>query len=245
MDKGLYISMTGAREALLAQDTHSNNLANVSTTGFKSDYQQYRSMQVFGNHFPSRVYAQTERPGTNLQSGTYMTTGRSLDVAVEGAGWIAVTDAEGKEAYTRAGDLERNVNGMLLTGAGFSVKGNGGPITLPEYENLEIGIDGSISVRALGEGPLGLVQVDRIKLVNPDPKQMEKGKDGLFRMRDGSSPAVDASVKVVGGMLETSNVNPVGELAAVIQSSRLMELNVKMLATYKETDQAAARIMQV
>lgn len=245
MDKGLYISMTGAREALLAQDTHANNLANVSTTGFKSDYQQYRSMQVFGNHFPSRVYAQTEQPGTNMQAGTYMTTGRSLDVAIDGQGWIAVLDSEGKEAYTRAGDLERNVNGMLLTGSGMPVKGNGGPITLPEYENLEVGVDGSITVRALGEGPLGLVQVDRIKLVNPDPKQMEKGKDGLFRMRDGSTPAADANVHMVSGMLETSNVNPVGELAAVIQSSRLMELNVKMLATYKETDQAAARIMQV
>lgn len=245
MDKGLYIAMTGAREALLAQDTHANNLANVSTTGFKADYQQYRSMQVFGNHYPSRVYAQTERPGTNLQAGTFMTTGRSLDVAIDGEGWIAVIDAEGKEAYTRAGDLERNLNGTLMTSAGLPVKGNGGPITLPEYENIEVGIDGSISIRALGEDPLGLVQVDRIKLVNPDVGQMEKGKDGLFRMRDGSTPAADAEVRIVNGMLETSNVNPVGELAAVIQSSRLMELNVKMLATYKETDQAAARVMQV
>lgn len=245
MDKGLYISMTGAREALLAQDTHANNLANVSTTGFKSDYQQYRSMQVFGNHFPSRVYAQTERPGTNMQAGGYMTTGRELDVAVDGNGWFAVLDAEGKEAYTRAGDLERNVSGMLLTGSGLPVKGNGGPITLPEYENLEIGMDGSITVRALGEGPLGLVQVDRIKLVNPDMKQMEKGKDGLFRMRDGSTPAADPAVQLASGVLETSNVNAVGELASVIQSSRLMELNIKMLGTYKENDQAAARIMQV
>ncbi len=245
MDKGLYIAMTGAREALLAQDTHANNLANVSTTGFKADYQQYRSMQVFGNHYPSRVYAQTERPGTNLQAGTFMTTGRSLDVAIDGEGWIAVIDAEGKEAYTRAGDLERNLNGTLMTSAGLPVKGNGGPITLPEYENIEVGIDGSISIRALGEDPLGLVQVDRIKLVNPDIEQMEKGKDGLFRMRDDSTPAADADVRIVNGMLETSNVNAVGELAAVIQSSRLMELNVKMLATYKETDQAAARVMQV
>ncbi len=245
MDKGLFIAMTGAREALLAQDTHANNLANVSTTGFKSDYQQYRSMQVFGEHFPSRVYAQTERPGTNLASGAMMATGRSLDVAIDGKGWIAVVDAQGNEAYTRAGDFERNVNGTLVTGSGLAVKGNGGPITLPEYENVEIGLDGSVSVRALGEGPLGLVQVDRLKLVNPDPSQMEKGKDGLFRMRDGSTPAADPAVVVKNGMLETSNVNPVGELAAVIQSSRLMELNVKMLATYKETDQAAARIMQV
>lgn len=245
MDKGLFIAMTGAREALLAQDTHANNLANVTTTGFKSDFQQYRSMQVFGNYYPSRVYAQTERPGTNMQAGAPITTGRSLDVAVDGDGWIAVQDAEGKEAYTRAGDLERDLNGMLLTGSGLPVLGNSGPITLPEYENLEIGIDGSITVRALGEGPLGLVQVDRLKLVNPDVKQLEKGKDGLFRLRDGSVAAPDAEVKVASGMLETSNVSAVGELAAVIQSSRLMELNIKMMGTFKENDQAAARIMQV
>lgn len=244
MDKGLYIAMTGAREALLAQGTHAHNLANIGTNGFKSDYQQYRSMQVFGASYPSRVYAQTERPASNMQAGTFLTTGNPLDIVVDGDGWIAVLDKQGNEAYTRAGDMERNVNGLLVTGAGWVVKGNSGAITLPEYEKIEMGIDGSISIRALGEGPLGLVEVDRIKFVNPDNKLMEKGVDGLFRMRDGSTPPTDPNVRMASGMLETSNVNSVSELSAVIESSRLMELNVKMMATYKETDQAAGRIMQ-
>ncbi|CBL44831.1 Flagellar basal body rod protein [gamma proteobacterium HdN1] len=244
MDKGLYISMTGAREALLSQDTHANNLANASTTGFKADYQQYRSMQVFGSYYPSRVYAQTERPGTDMRGGNYMTTGRNLDVAVRGKGWIAVLDAEGKEAFTRAGDLERDLNGTLVTGSGLAVMGNDGPIVLPEYQKIEVGMDGSISVRALGEDALGMVEVNRIRLVNPDPKALEKGEDGLFRMRDGSEPEASAEVALANGMLESSNVNPVSELTSVITSSRLMELNVKMLATYKENDQVAARILQ-
>lgn len=84
MDKVLYLAMSGARENMLAQQTHANNLANANTTGFKSDLAQARAMQVFGEGHASRVYAQTERPATDLTHGTLIETGRMLDVALAG-----------------------------------------------------------------------------------------------------------------------------------------------------------------
>lgn len=244
MDKLLYVSMTGARESLDAQQLHANNLANVSTSGFRADYHQFRSMSVFGEHYPTRAYAMGERGGTDTSSGTLMETGRDLDFAIKNDGWLAVQMPDGSEAYTRAGDLQRDVTGMLVTGTGLPVIGDSGPIILPEYETLVLGIDGTISIRGLGEDALAVNQVNRLKLVNPDPQNLVKGNDGLMRTRDGSQPAADANVQIVNGMLEGSNVNAVGELAGVITQARLFELNVRMMKTAQENDESAARILQ-
>lgn len=244
MDKLLYISMTGAKESLNAQQLYANNLANVSTTGFRADYHQFRSLSVFGEHYPSRAYAMGERPGTDFTSGSLIQTDRDLDVAIKGEGWIAVQLPDGSEAYTRAGDLQRDVTGLLTTGTGLPVLGENGPIVLPEYERLEIGVDGTLSVLGLGDNAVGMAQVNRIRLVKPDPANLVKGNDGLMRTRDGSTPAADASVQIISGMLEGSNVNPVNELAGVISQSRLFELNIRMMKTAQENDQAAARILQ-
>ncbi len=244
MDKLLYISMTGAREALDAQQLHSHNLANVSTTGFHADYHQYRSMSVFGEHYPSRAYAMGERAGTDMTSGVLMETGRDLDFAIKNDGWLAVQMPDGSEAYTRAGDLQRDVTGMLVTGTGLPVIGDSGPIILPEYETLVLGIDGTISIRGLGENAVTVNQVNRLKLVNPGNANLVKGEDGLMRMRDGTVPEADANVQIVNGMLEGSNVNAVGEMTDVISQARMFELNVRMMKTAEENDQSAARILQ-
>lgn len=244
MDKMLYVSMTGARETLGAQQLRANNLANVSTHGFKGDFHQFRSMSVFGEHYPSRAYAMGERPGTDLSSGVLVETGRDLDLAIKGNGWFAVQTADGGEAYTRAGDLQRDVSGMLVTGAGLPVLGEGGPIFLPDYERLEVGADGTLSVIGLGEEAQAMAQVDRIKLVNPDLKSLVKGEDGLMRLESGANAPPDANVQVVSGMLEGSNVNPVAELTGLITMARLFELNVKMMQTAKENDETAARLLQ-
>ncbi|WP_156494879.1 flagellar basal body rod protein FlgF, partial [Oleiphilus sp. HI0128] len=150
MDKALYIAMSGAKQNMLAQRAHANNLANINTTAFKEDFAQARAMPVFGEHHPSRAYALTERPGTNFEAGPLNQTGNPLDVAVKGDGWIAVQAADGSEAYTRAGDLQVDVNGQLRAGIGLPVLGNGGPIVLPPSATVEIGADGTVSVLPLG-----------------------------------------------------------------------------------------------
>ena len=84
MDKYLYVAMTGASQNALAQKAHANNLANISTNGFQRDLEQARSMPVFGDSFPARAFAMSERPATDFTPGSLVQTGRDLDVAVTG-----------------------------------------------------------------------------------------------------------------------------------------------------------------
>ena len=244
MDKMLYISMTGASQNTLAQRAHANNLANISTTGFRRDYEQARSMPVFGDSYPARVYAMTERPATDFTPGSLQETGRDMDVAVDGQGWIAVQAADGSEAYVRTASLQIDALGQLRTGNGLPVLGNGGPIAVPPEQKVEIGQDGTISIRALGEAPNVMAEVDRIKLVNPDPKSLTKGTDGLIRVKDAAGPQeVDANVKLTSGFLQASNVNAVEEMTAVLALSKQFELHIKMMNSAKEDDQAMTRVL--
>ncbi len=245
MDKMLYISMTGASQNAMAQRAHANNLANVSTTGFRRDFEQARSMPVFGDTLPARAYAMTERPATDFRPGTLQETGRDLDVAVGGKGWIAVQAPDGSEAYVRTASLNVDALGVLRTGNGLPVMGNAGPIAVPPEQKIEIGQDGTITIRALGEDPNTLAEVDRVKLVNPDQKLLEKGTDGLVRMRDGQPLEPDATVRLTSGFLEASNVNAVEEMTAILSLSRQFELQVKMMRTAEENASAVARVLQM
>lgn len=246
MDKMLYIAMTGASQNTLAQRAHANNLANISTSGFRRDFEQARSMPVFGESLPARAYAMSERPGTDFTPGSLQETGRDLDVAVEGQGWIAVQAADGSEAYVRTASLQIGALGQLRTSAGLPVLGNAGPILVPPEEKVEIGQDGTLSIRALGEAPNVLAEVDRIKLVNPDPKQLEKGVDGLIRVKGATQPQdADANVRMVSGFVESSNVNAVDEMTSMLSLARQFELHVKMMRTAEDNAAAMARVMQL
>lgn len=246
MDRMLYLSMTGASQIMQAQAITTNNLANVSTTGFKADLAQFRSMPVFGAGMPSRVYAMTERPGTDLSAGAHNHTGRELDMAVRGEGWIAVQAPDGSEAYTRAGDLHISSAGLLVNGAGHPIIGdNGGPIAVPPYEKIELGTDGTITIRPLGQQANVLAQVERIKLVLPEPGQLTKGQDGLMRLKEGGVLPPDATVQLVSGALETSNVSVVDSMVHIIELSRQYETQIKMMNSAKENDASSDRLMQL
>ncbi len=245
MDKMLYVAMTGAQNNTLGLRAHANNLANVSTSGFRRDFEQARSMPLFGETFPARVFAMSERPGTDFRPGSLQETGRDLDVAVGGKGWIAVQAPDGSEAYVRTASLNIDALGVLRTGNGLPVIGNAGPIAVPPEQKVEIGQDGTISIRALGENPNVLAEVDRIKLVNPDPKSLEKGADGLIRVKGQPEVEADATVQVTSGFLEASNVNAVEEMTAILSLSRQFELSVKMMRTAEDNASAMARVLQI
>lgn len=245
MDKMLYVSMTGAQNNTLGLRAHANNLANVSTTGFRRDFEQARSMPLFGETFPARVFAMSERPATDFRPGSLQETGRDMDVAVGGKGWIAVQAPDGSEAYVRTASLNIDALGMLRTGNGLPVMGNAGPIAVPPEQKVEIGQDGTISIRALGEAPNTLAEVDRIKLVNPDPKQMEKGADGMIRVKGQPQVEPDATVTLTSGFLESSNVNAVEEMTSILALSRQFELSVKMMRTAEDNASSMARVLQL
>ncbi len=246
MDKVLYVAMTGARENMLAQQVHANNLANATTTAFKSDLEQARAMRVLGDGYESRVYSMSERPGTNLESGTLMQTGRDLDIAIDGDGWLAVRGPDGSEVYTRDGGLQINAANQLVTGSGLPVLGNGDiPIVIPPAENIFIANDGTITIRPLGENAAEVALVDQLKLVRPQEGELFKGRDG-FMHTDNNVPLPQAlDVQVRSGYLEASNVNAVSDLTAMISLSRQFEMQVKMMKTAEENSSAAAKILQM
>jgi len=245
MDRSLYIAMNGAKQTLLAQTSNANNLANAQTTGFKSDFEQFRSMPVFGPGFPTRVYAMTERPGSDMAMGSLQTTGNDLDVAIKGEGWFVVEGKEGKEAYTRAGDLRITPEGRLETGGGVAIYGNDGPITLPPAEKIDIGSDGTISLIPIGEDATTLVVVDRIKMVKPELSNLEKLNDGLMYTKDGSVPEADANLSMVQGALEGSNVNAVSALVEMIELARNFELQTKVMKNADDNSGVSAKLMQM
>ncbi len=246
MDRMLYLAMNSAKQTMLAQATTTNNLANVSTTGFKADLEQFRSMPVYGQGMPSRVYAMSERPGVDFKPGPIATTGRDLDMAIQGEGWLAVQSPDGSEAYTRAGDLRLDANGLLTTGAGHPVLGNNGaPIVIPPADTIQIGDDGTISIRPVGQAPNVLAEVERIKLVNPEAVSLTKGEDGLIRLKEGGIAPADASVKLISGALEGSNVSSVDAMVKMIELQRQYEMQVKMMSTAKDNDAASNKLLQM
>jgi flagellar basal-body rod protein FlgF len=246
MDRALYIAMTGAKNNMMAQTSHSNNLANASTTGFRADWAQARSMPVYGEHFPTRAYSMTERPATDFNDGPLIETGSELDVAIAGDGFLSILDAEGNEAYTRRGDLAVTPLGELINGVGQPVLGNGGPVVLPPYEKIEIGNDGTISIRPAGAGPNEMLVIDAIKIVNPDLQNLEKGTDGLFRPREGDAVlAGDPTLRVVSGFVEGSNVNAVSELTNILAINRQYEMQIKMMKAADDVSKAAEQLLRL
>jgi flagellar basal-body rod protein FlgF len=244
MDRFLYISMSGAKETLRAQTVNNHNLANASTTGFRADLSAFQSRAVAGSGHASRAYATNSTIGWDATQGALMSTGRDLDVGIQGPGWIAVQGPDGREAYTRAGDLRVDPSGMLMNGAGQTVLGEGGPISVPPNTSLLIGADGTISIVPVGQGPQTTSQVGRIKLVNPPADTLVRGDDGLFRTADGTDAAPDASVRVATGVLESSNVNVADAMVNMIELSRHFDLQVKAMRTAEENAAAAAQLLK-
>ena len=245
MDEMVYVAMTGAKQVEYAQAINSNNLANISTTGFRADLHSFSSIPVEGPGVDSRVNAVVESYGTDLAQGSIINTDRDLDIAVRGDGFIAVQAPDGGEAYTRAGDLRVQPGGLLATGAGHLVMGDGGPVALPPNVSLLIGNDGTISVQPLGQGPETLTIADRIKLVKPDPAQLSKGSDGLFYLEDGAIADADASVKITANALESSNVNVAKTLVNMIELARLYEMQVNTIKAAEENADSAASMMRL
>ena len=245
MDEAIYLAMTGAKQTEIAQAINTNNLANISTTGFRADLHAFSSVPVQGPGVDSRINAVVETYGTDFSQGPTTFTGRDLDVAIQGPGFIAVQAPDGSEAYTRAGDLRVDSSGILMTGRGDMVLGNAGPVSIPPNAGLEVGTDGSITVQPLGQGPEALSLIDRIKLVNPDVQQLAKGEDGLLRHADALPLEPDGTVRITAGALEQSNVNAAMTLINMIELSRQYEMQVNIIREAKDNADASADLLNV
>jgi flagellar basal-body rod protein FlgF len=247
MDNFVYVAASGARETMLAQANNANNLANASTTGFRNDLLMARSALVVdpSRNMTTRIFGMMETSGIDFSEGTINTTGRELDVAVNGQGWIAVLASDGSEAYSRRGDLRVDQFGQLVDGAGSQIMGKSGPIALPPFSQLEVGADGTISIVAVGETPNTLSEIDRIKLVNPGREMLVKNEDGTIRTREGEEIDADPAVSLLSGSLESSNVNTVESMVRMIELSRQFESHIKMMKTAEELNQSSVQLMSM
>jgi flagellar basal-body rod protein FlgF len=239
MDRMIYLSMSGAKATMQRQDVLTHNLANVSTVGFRAELQAFRSVPVNGSGASTRVYALESTPGYDATPGPMQTTGRTLDVAMQGDAWMAVQALDGTESYTRSGSLDLRADGTLSTRNGLTVLGDGGPIVVPPNVELSIGSDGTLSARQ----PNGKsTSLGRIKLATTDVP-LVRGDDGLFRTVTGETLQPDTAARLQEGALEGSNVSAVETMVSMIAAARQFEAQMKMVQTAEANEKAAAGLL--
>lgn len=243
MDRLIYTAMTGASHVLQQQAAVAENLANANTTGFRATLNSFRAVPLQGEGLPTRTFVVDSTVGSDFSQAVIQQTGNPLDVAVQGAGWIAVQGADGKEAYTRNGSFKVSPNGVLQTRTGLSVLGDSGPISIPPDTEVTIAKDGTISTVPTGSNAAAVVVVGRLKLVNPPVDQLDRGGDGLFRQKNGLPAKADASIEVAPGSLEGSNVNTVDALVNMISLARNFDMQMKMLQTADTNAQHATTVL--
>jgi flagellar basal-body rod protein FlgF len=245
MDRLIYTSLTAMRGAMARQTSVANNLANVDTPGFRADIAEAQSLWLRGNGLESRALASEEVVNADMQAGPMITTGRNLDVALNGDTMFVVQSAEGEEAYTRRGDLQLSETGLLTTGDGHLVVGAQGPITLPPSDSILIDSEGRIMIVPRGGDPAQPQEADRLRLASPTGSNVVKGIDGLFRVKDGGVLPDDPDARVTSGHLEGSNVSATQALVEMIEASRAWDTQLKMIGDAREMDTSTADLMRL
>lgn len=242
MERLIYTAVSGAELNQTALKVAANNLANINTPGFKADMEQAQSMMIAGNGFRTRYQAQLMPVTTSLNPGAIIETGRDLDVALSEGGFLAVTDGNGNEAYTRAGNMVVQADGTLTVN-GYAVQGEGGVLVLPEFGDIDISPDGTINLMPIGGGVIA--QENRIKLVNTTDTIMVKGLDGLFRPQGQDALPVDLAMTLRTGVLEGSNVNAVEQMVNTMNISRQFEMNIRMMKAADELSSSGNKLISL
>ena len=243
MDRLVYTALTGLQRAQEAQGVTANNLANLSTPGFRREMAALSSgwLVAGGPSGSARVQSGGEAPVNLTEPGRVLPTDRSLDIAIEGDAWLGVQDAAGAPALTRRGDLRVDAAGRLVTGGGHVVLGENGPVQLPsDFASLRITRDGALEILPAGETVW--TAVGKLMLQSAPPQSLSRGEDGLFRSPQAEADR-DAVVQV--GALEQSNMDAASALVELVEQSRRFELQTKLLTAAREMDEGSAALMRV
>lgn len=238
-NKFIYTVASSGNQILEQMASETNNLANASTDGFRAMLNSARAVPVVSKDLPVQAFALDATVGTDFSAAPTHVTGRNLDVAVQGKGWLVVQDSKGNEAYTRAGSLRVDPEGLLQTQQGQYVLSNAGPITIPPDQIVTISVDGTVSTIQIGNQVSNSNLIGQLKLVNPSEDNLVRGDDGLFRTKDGVSADTDPAVRVVSGVVEDSNVNTIKCLVGFISLQRQFDANMKLMTTAQTNEEKA------
>lgn len=242
-NKFIYTVASSGNQILdkMADATH--NVANVSTDGFRAVWNSFRAVPVVSKDLPVQTFVLDATVGTDFSPATTHVTGRALDVAIQGKGWLVVQDSKGNEAYTRAGSLKTDTNGVLQTQQGLYVLSDAGPIALPPDESVTISVDGTVSTIQIGNQVANSNIIGQLKLVNPPENNLVRGDDGLFRTKDGVPADADPTVSVNSGAVEDSNVNVIRGLVEFIALQRQFDASMKLMTTAQMNDEKASTLL--
>jgi flagellar basal-body rod protein FlgF len=251
MDKLIFNPVATMNEQALIRQGLVNELANVSTVGFKRSFDAaLQSVKAVGDGFDSRHQTQLLMSETiDMNPGTVMATGRDLDIAMGGATVMGVQSFDGELAFTRRGDLRVNVNGALETGVGHVVLGANGPITIPPGFGVRIDKTGGVFAQDFTQPGAPVEQfIDQILLRDASAQALTRREDGLFKpvgLPDGTDFASGLEVPVVTSqMLEGSNVSPITAMTKLIDHARTFEAQLKIIKEAKDLDGSGASMMK-
>jgi flagellar basal-body rod protein FlgF len=245
MDRLIYSSLTAMRSAQSRQTATANNLANAQTPGFRADLSEAQTLWLAGGAFNSRAMASREVLSADMSSGTVISTGRNLDIALGGDAMLAVQADNGEEGYTRRGDLQLNESGLLTTGDNRPVMGLQGPVMLPPADSVAIDNDGRVLIVPPGGDPSKPQEADRLRLVSAAGSDIAKGMDGIFRVKNGGVLPPDPDARLTVRSLEGSNVSSTKALVEMIEASRSWDTQLKLISDAREMDTSTAELMRL
>lgn len=249
MDHAIYTAMGAANAALNRQAVTANNLANVSTSGFRAQLAAFRAVPVNGPSVATRTLVTASTPYNDDSVGAVSETGRALDVALPQDGWLAVELPDGSEGYTRNGNIEVDSEGQLSI-RGMPLSGDGGALSVPPQAEITLAPDGAITALGAGDEPSALAPVGKLKLVKATQQQLSLGDDGFFHVNasaNGGSPilAADETARIMPGALESSNVSPVKSMVEMIANARSFDMQMKVISNIDDNEKSANQLLSL
>ncbi len=251
MDRLIFTSNSAIKEQAIARQVLVNELANLSTTGFKTSYDvALSSVKAEGAGFDTRFQASAiSKDYIRMTPGAVMATGRPTDIAMAGQTVLAVQAPNGDLAFTRRGDLRVNVNGQLEIGSGHLVMGQNGPITVPANLKLSINPDGSLYGRDPTQPSNAPgVLIDQLRVKDASEVKFERREDGLFKVTaqpEGSDFTSGPNApQVIPNALEGSNVSGIEALTRLMDFSRTFEMQIKIIKETKSLDESGSTMMK-
>ena len=245
MDRLIYTAASGMNASMVQQRMIASNMANAQTIGFRAEVLARTPVTLDGPSLEVRSMNQAEVRGALMNEGSFIQTGRELDIAMQGKTLLTVQAQDGTEAYTRRGDLTVSATGVLENGDHLPVMSEDGPITVPIGARVTISPDGGVMVSDPQSPDQPPAELTRLKLASYNGTAIEKDLTGLFRVPGGGILPADVDAKVTPGTLEQSNVNPSEVLVQMVEAQRLFDIRSNLISTARERDEGSASLMRL